>query len=157
MRKYIYLAGPIAGCTDNEANDWRDEFSLRLRKMFGGKVAGISPLRCEPPNVSGRYELNYEDVLFGTARAISTKNLYDVKACDMMLAYMPRELNERRPSYGTIVELGWAYAFGKPVIVVTDDPYLRQHPVVGLCVGWFLKTFGEAFELIDGIMGNYVR
>ena len=25
MRKYIYLAGPIAGCTENEATEWRDE------------------------------------------------------------------------------------------------------------------------------------
>ena len=24
MKKYIYLAGPIAGCTREEATEWRD-------------------------------------------------------------------------------------------------------------------------------------
>ena len=30
MRKYIYLAGPIAGCTEEEATGWRDYVTSML-------------------------------------------------------------------------------------------------------------------------------
>ena len=42
-KKYIYLAGPIAQCTQGEANDWRDYLS----EQFHSNIIGISPLRCE--------------------------------------------------------------------------------------------------------------
>lgn len=151
MNKTVYLAGPIAGCDHAEANDWRDVFAERLRRI---SVKGISPLRCEPL-IGGRYELGYMDPRFGTARAIASKNLFDVQSCDIVLAYMPRVLNERRPSYGTTIEIAWAKAFGKPVILVTDDPYLQQHPVTQACASWSLETLDEAFDVIEGITKGY--
>ena len=44
MKKYIYLAGPIAGLTEVEATEWRGW--VRERLPYG--IVGISPLRCEP-------------------------------------------------------------------------------------------------------------
>ena len=26
MKKYVYLAGPIAGCTEEEATEWRNAY-----------------------------------------------------------------------------------------------------------------------------------
>ena len=48
MKKYIYLAGPIAGCTEEEATSWRDY----VNSMLPYGIVGISPLRCEPVTVS---------------------------------------------------------------------------------------------------------
>ena len=45
MKKYIYLAGPIAGCTEEEATSWR-EYVCTVCYPHG--IIGISPLRCEP-------------------------------------------------------------------------------------------------------------
>lgn len=151
--KYIYLAGPIAGCTEAEANDWRHDFALQLAAGSDGQIVGISPLRCEPV-VGERYELNYADPKFGIAGAIAAKNDLDTRSCDLVLAYLPRSI---RPSYGTIIELAWARAHNKPVVLVTDDPYIREHPLVSYCSSWVLADLEDAMEVILGVFLAYGR
>lgn len=150
--KNVYLAGAIAGCNKGEANDWRNDVKAKLN-AFG--VQGISPLRCEPM-IGKRYKLNYEDPKFGTASAIAAKNELDVRECDLTLVYLPKELNDRRPSYGTIIELAWARILNKPVILVTDDPYLVNHPLTSYCARWILPTLDDAVEVIRGLYSDYV-
>ena len=151
--KTIYLAGPIAGCDHGEANNWRWVVN---RLLAPHNILGISPLRCEPL-IGERYGLNYVDPKFGTARAIGSKNLMDVQMTDMTLAYLPRAIVELRPSLGTIIEIGWANAFRKPTIVVTDDPYHREHPVINACAGWLLPTLDDAIEVVIGVLGDYAK
>ncbi len=150
--KTVYLAGPIAGCDKGEANDWRRYVQDQISTAG---IRGISPLRCEPI-VGERYMLNYADPKFGTARAIGSKNVFDVRHCDMTLAFLPREINDRRPSYGTVCELAWAHMIGKPTILVTDCPVLHEHPVISACSGWLLGTLDEAIEVILGVLSDYV-
>ncbi len=147
----IYLAGPIFGCTADEANDWRVDMDKSLRGM---DIRGVSPLRCEPI-IGDRYQHGYADPKFGTARAIGSKNMFDVQSCDLTLAYLPTPPEGRPQSYGTLIELGWAHALDKPTIVVTDDPMIFNHPVVGACAGWLLGTLDEAVAVIEGIFGGY--
>ncbi|HCX23421.1 MAG TPA: hypothetical protein DHN29_15990 [Cytophagales bacterium] len=149
---HVYLAGPIALCDRGEANDWRHDISARL-DAFG--VVGVSPLRCEPL-VGDKYDLVYEDVRFGTPKAIAGKNYFDTKQCDLILAYLPQEINERRPSYGTVIEIGWAQAFSKPIILVTDDPYLSKHPLIAARVNWIVEDFDDAVDVIEGLLEVYV-
>lgn len=151
--RYIYLAGPIAGCNQGQANDWREYVTQKLSGI-PGNIKGISPLRCEPI-VGEVYELGYEDPKFGTSRAISSKNLFDTLNCDMVLAFFPKEMNDKRPSIGTILEVGWAHGLRKTVIVVTDDPYYQNHPVLDTCASWKLDNLDDAVEVIEGVLGIY--
>ncbi len=151
MKKYIYLAGPIAGTTREEANDWRNDVKSRL--VDG--IIGISPLRCEPL-IKERYEVSYEDKRFGTAAAISGKNWLDTVACDLILIHLPKEMNDRRPSYGTIIELGWAIGMRKPIIIVTDDPAVVNHPLISANVNWIFDNFDDALDTIHGLFQDYV-
>lgn len=151
MTKTVYLAGSITGMKYGEANDWRNEAIERLAKSG---IIGVSPLRCEPLR-GDTYTPTSADPKFGTARAIASKNMMDVKTCDLTLCYMPVALNENWPSVGTILELGWAHALGKPTILVTDHPRLVDHPVVQVNAGWILGTLEEAYEVIEGIYGVY--
>lgn len=159
MNKFVYLAGPILGCTEGEAKSWREYVDDRLQLNYqdgtSQRIVGISPLRCEPIH-GERYGVGYEDPKFGTARAIAAKNLADVRMCDMTLAYFPKMPEGRHPSLGTIVEIAWAHAEGKPVIVVSDDPIILTHPVVNSCAGWMLPTLDDAIEVVNGILGGYV-
>lgn len=151
--KTVYLAGSIAGCDRGEANDWRSIVSHALAH-YG--IRGISPLRCEPL-VGERYGVAYEDPRFGTAKAIASKNFADVQMCDMTLCYMPKALNERRLSMGTLIELAWAHALRKPTILVTDYEFLLEHPVVQANASWILSTLEEAVDVLAGILGDYSR
>lgn len=162
MTVNVYLAGPINGCTKKEANEWRNKFIKRLRKIG---IAGVSPLRCEPLKGAKRYggcetdgkpvNETYSDPRFGVPKAIRSKNSVDVHTCDVTVVYLPREANERRPSYGTIVEIGWATEAGKPVILVSDDPAVYGHPVIAESVQWNVRTLDEAFDILNGVYGVY--
>lgn len=151
MKKFVYLAGPIMGCTAGEANDWRRYVA---DKLVEHSIIGISPLRCEPL-IGERYTADYPDPRFGTPRAISAKNLHDVKMCDFTLAYLPLPAPGRLQSYGTMAELSWAFALGKSTILVTNDPYMWKHPVKDIEAGWKLETLDEAIDVMIGVLGGY--
>lgn len=149
--KTVYLGGPINGCTEREAKNWR-AYVMEKISEFG--IRGISPLRCEP--ISGeRYGLGTADPKFGTSRAIASKNLFDVRSCDLTLCYIPMVKPPNHISYGTLGELFWAHAESKPTILVTDDPDLQKHPVVQAAAGWSLETLDDAIEVITGILYDY--
>jgi hypothetical protein len=163
--RYVYLAGPILGCTKGEANDWRKYVDSEVRhKMAGGinlygthtalSVICVSPLRCEPI-VGEVYTAIYNDPKFGTAKAIGAKNLYDTKSADIVLAYLPKPEAGKERSLGTILEIGWAKAIGKPVIIVTDDPFVQGHPVVQFCADWMLDDLDDATDVIVGLLAGY--
>lgn len=151
-RKHVYLAGPILGCDRSGANDWRYIVDDTLNAMSNGEIRGVSPLRCEPL-IGDTYGTSHPDPRFGVPRAIAAKNKYDVKNCDLVLAYMPKgEL-----SLGTLLEIAWADAYDKQIILVTDEPKILNHPVLDATVDWKLETLAEACEVINGVLGGYVR
>ncbi len=150
-KRTVYLAGPITGCYKDEANNWREAVASELAHF---NIIGISPLRCEPL-IGEKYGMTYVDPKFGTARGIAAKNMFDTKNCDMVLAYMPAPPAGRVPSLGTICEIAWGHALGKPVILVTDDAFIREHPVINACSNWVLETLDDGIETVAGILGGY--
>ena len=153
MKKYIYLAGPIAGCTKDEATEWRDD----VQKSLPHGIIGISPLRCEPLKDGMRFtEEGATEKMWSDPRAIATKNWLDTESCDLVLAYLPKELNERRPSYGTTIEIGWAIGLRKPLIVVSDDDYLMNHPLIKHNASWRFDNLEDAADVIVGLFSDYV-
>lgn len=141
----VYLAGPISDNTTAEANDWRNALKARLADVG---IVGISPLRCEP-KTDGVYQLFYDDICFGTKKAIAGKNRYDVKRCDATVAYLPSL------SVGTLIELGWAKGYEKPVVVVSTLPGVYNHPLVEESSNWIVPDFDYAYEIIVGLLGDY--
>lgn len=153
MNKFIYLAGPIIGCNKGQANDWRDYVNNELPD----NIIGVSPLRCEP-RIGRKYKATYEDdPRFGTAMAIKAKNEFDTRNCDLVLAYLPKEMNDKRPSYGTVIEMAWAYMIDKPVMLVTDDKFMKTHPLIQSVSSWMLDDLDQAVETIVGVMEVYTH
>jgi nucleoside 2-deoxyribosyltransferase len=131
----VYLAGPIEGCTDEEIFIWRNEAKDLL---FDG-VRGISPTRMELLDPS----------------AVITQNYMDIKTCDVVLAYLPKCISDRRCSYGTICEVAWAYSHQTPVVIVSDDPYIHEHPVLKM-IGVHFDYLEDATTYINQLLGDYV-
>jgi nucleoside 2-deoxyribosyltransferase len=152
---YVYLAGPITGCTDGEANDWRGHMALMLAADTNSRIVGVSPLRCEPI-VGDRYAPEYDDNQFGHPQVIAAKNQEDVRRCDVTFAYLP---SDNPPSVGTLQEIGWAAGMGKPVILVTDNDFVRNNAVIKATVPWRFTEAEEGFrkarEVITGIFNVY--
>ncbi len=154
MKKYVYLAGPIAGCTADEGNSWRYLVQDRLPH----NIIGISPLRCEPLKKGMVYtDDGATDPMWSDARAINAKNWLDTESSDLVLAYLPKYMNDRRPSIGTIIEIGWAIGLRKPLIVVSDDEYMMEHPLIQRNASWRLDNLDDAVEVIIGLFNDYVN
>ena len=153
MKKYVYLAGPIAGLTEDEATTWRHEVRLQLPH----NVIGISPLRCEPIEEGMTYTTpGAVDKMWSDPRAINAKNWLDTESADLVLAYLPKEMNDRRPSIGTIIEIGLIIGLKKPLIVVSDDKQIMDHPLIECNAAWRLDNLEDAVEVIIGLFGDYV-
>lgn len=162
MNKYIYLAGPIAGCSYKEATNWREAVS----EDFLPGIVGISPMRLKEwakrvrkiTNVAqyARVAEEGDFLLTGESHAICSRDRNDVRTCDMLFAYLPAELNKRRPSWGTSIEIGWASEAGKPIVLVTDDKSLAAHPLVRESVGWIVPTLELGVAVVNSVFGVYV-
>lgn len=151
MKRFVYLAGPVLGMSEAEANDWRRVFA---RSLEDHGITGISPLRCEP--IHGPvYSPGYPDERFGTPRAIMHKNFFDVQSADVVLAYIPDPGPGREFSWGTMCELSWGKAFGKMTILVSDSAKVRNHPVLNAEAGWVFDNLADAHDVIVGVLGGY--
>ena len=154
LKKYIYLAGPIAGLNEQEATEWRND----VKNILPYGIIGISPLRCEPVKEGMTYtDDSATDPMWSDARAINAKNWLDTESCDLVLAYLPKVMNDRRPSIGTIIEIGWAIGLRKPLIVVSDDEQYMEHPLIQRNASWRLDNLPDAVEVITGLFGDYVQ
>tara|TARA_S200002703_G_scaffold39202_1_gene34321 strand:- start:9573 stop:9980 length:408 start_codon:yes stop_codon:yes gene_type:complete len=135
MSKSVYLAGPMEGCSDDEMLIWRGAVVSYLEDG----IKAISPVRIEdtsPP-------------------AIMTQNEFDVSKCDVVIAYLPKSISDRRCSYGTICEIAWAHAQRKPVVIVSDDHYVHSHPVI--CrMGVHFSELNSAVEYVNQLLVDYV-
>lgn len=114
--KTVYLAGPMSGLTWKEMSEWRCEAAEKLQ-VHG--LQTITPTRAKPflkdPALIRRRWIR--DV------AVSRRDRNDLKNASAVL--MNLSMTEAI-SIGTMVELGWADAFGVPVILVVQ-PGAVQH------------------------------
>lgn len=114
MRPWVYLAGPINGCTDDESVNWRETAKTRL----GVDVDCLDPMRRDYRGIEGD---------FFTELVETDKN--DISSSSYVIA------NCWKPSFGTAMEILYAHSFSKPVVVVVPSlthvsPWLSYHATV---------------------------
>jgi nucleoside 2-deoxyribosyltransferase len=133
----VYLAGPIAGLSHEEASQWRNKAAEMLIDR-GCKV--IDPLlKYKAGNFSGMPDYAwtfYEDVEKGVMEA------------DVVLAGFP---GGEVASLGTGFELGVAYAMGIPVEAWTDGKEI-EHPFLKVVAAWH-KFLDSACNAAAGQIG----
>lgn len=110
----VYLGGPINGCTDDEANGWRDQVKDVLN------AAGHQWLDPMDRDYRGR------EMEPGIAAEIVEGDKADIDACDALLMNCPK------PSVGTSMEVYYGYATHKRVFCVVPaghvpSPWLMYH------------------------------
>lgn len=116
----IYLAGPIEICSEDEILVWRNYVENKLKNSY--KI--ITP----------KYHLGSDSEIFENTRT-------NVEECDIVFAHLPKAINQRRSSYGTIFEVAYGHALKKRVIVISDDEFVHKHPV--------MNQISEMFHSLD--------
>jgi nucleoside 2-deoxyribosyltransferase len=151
----VYLAGAIAGLTGHDATDWRRgaEFMLNSRG-----IETLNPMRAKHVLEAQKLiSTNFRDYeingAFFTSRGIMARDFNDVKRCDVLLVNL---LGSHRPSFGTIMELAWAYALQKPAVVAIEaEGNLHDgHPMIHEAIPFRVATLDEALDAVAIILGR---
>lgn len=129
----IYTAGPIAGCTWDQATDWRDWLRQQLPECDI-----LSPMRGkdflkklkEIPEQVGKREAKHAsefELAITSQHAIVARDHWDVSRADVIFANLLPATGVGRPSIGTCFELAWAWYYRKPAVVVMQDDNPTDH------------------------------
>jgi len=118
----IYLAGPITGLSWKDATEWRKNLINRFQDASTGNknYIALSPLRGKE-FLSNETDIkdSYSNYTMSTPKAITTRDLNDVRRCDLIIVNF---LGATKVSIGTILEIGAGAALNKPIILIMDDP-----------------------------------
>lgn len=119
----FYLAGPINGCTDDEAINWRD-----LAKSLVGAENCIDPMRRD---YRGKEDESVNEIVQG--------DLEDINNSDVVVA------NCWQMSWGTAMEIHYAGEHGIPVIAILPKD-ARVSPWLRYFTEGITHTIGDALE-----------
>lgn len=130
----VYLAGPIAGCTDAEAHDWRNQFASAYPHV-------LNPM---DRDYRGR-EIGEKDIV-----DIVEGDKADIDRADIVVVWYVR------PSVGTSMEVLYAWESGKPVIIINPargplSPWLCYHSSV------VVRSVTEALFLVNSAAAHRER
>lgn len=120
----VYLCGPINGCTDAEARDWREAAKARFPDH-------LDPMKRD---YRGKEDESVNEIVILDKR--------EVESVDVLLVNAPA------PSWGTAMEIKHAWDHGVPCIVVVPagtriSPWLRYHATK------IVHSFEDAYAWIE--------
>lgn len=135
----VYLAGPIKGHSYDTVVEWRDVATAQL--MPG--ILALSPMRHKMHLADERRIGDAYEQQLSTASAIVARDRNDVRRCDLVLAYL---LGYDDVSIGTCIEVGWADAFRKPLVVVMNEGDAHWHGMIRQIAAEVFPSLGEAAQ-----------
>jgi nucleoside 2-deoxyribosyltransferase len=144
MRPKVYLAGPIAGLTYDEGQDWR---TYAARVLDGYYIDGFSPLRGKDfLRAAGKIGTAGFNHALATDRGIMKRDSNDVRTSDAVLV---NYIGAKAISRGTDMEFALAYAWNVPLVVACEHgSFMLDHPMVRDCVDYRCDTLDEALDVV---------
>lgn len=129
MKTYsIYLAGPITGCSYEEANDWRKH----IEEVINPKIVCFSPFREKHNLLKNEVSIKdcYESDPLASQRTLFMRDYLDVMHRDLIFVNM---LGAKIASIGTCFEIAWAHHLRKPIVLcmektgnIHDHSFVRE-------------------------------
>lgn len=154
MRPSVYLAGPITGLTYDDGQDWR---SYAQEKLAEHGIDGFSPLRAKAHlralgvlDSAGTPDSAYLGLnALSEPSGITTRDRFDCMGRDLVLVNF---LGAERVSIGTCIELGWADAARRPLVVAMEEDNVHRHAMVNTVSGFIVPTLDEALHICQAIL-----
>jgi len=158
MKKLVYLAGPITGCSYDGAVGWRERVKEELAQE---NIKALSPMRAK------EYLEHYEDIAnslqfenqahigntLSSARGIMTRDRFDALSCGVLFVNF---LGAEVPSLGTVMEIAWADANRSPIIVVMEDEgNPHDHAMINEATGFRVNTLEQGIVIAKAILSDY--
>ena len=132
----VYLAGPIANTDYSHAVDWRE---AAIVDLFEYHITGLSPMRAKREllahgdRIAGNFRTYQKLGPFFTSGGIMMRDHADVHRSDALLVNL---LGTKSPSYGTAMELAWAFHAHIPIVAAIEEGNVHlAHPMVAAAIG----------------------
>ena len=126
----IYLAGMISGNKIKECAEWRKKVREHYM-MQSWDIVWLDPL-----NGKEFAEITADGLKSDVpAEAIFDRDLLSVKEADLLIVNL-ETFGETRAPLGTICELAWAGLLRKPIVLITKDKSIIEHPFVKRMASW---------------------
>jgi len=143
----VYLAGPIQGLSYDTSTSWRIYAETELLKAG---IMSLSPLRNkEYLQHEGVLRDSYPQYALSSTKGITTRDRFDVMRCDVVLMNL---LHAEQVSIGTMIELGWADAYRKPVVLVAERDNVHAHGMVEEVAGFIVDNLESGLTLIKALL-----
>jgi len=142
MKQFLlYCAGAITGLSYAGSTNWRDYIAGKLPPH----IIAVSPMRgkdylAKEKNV----QAVYENIPLSSQKGIMTRDRMDVMRADMVLVNL---LGTEKVSIGSVIEVAWADAFRKPIILVMDENNIHSHPMLKEAAGFIVSNLDEAIQI----------
>lgn len=143
----VYLAGPITGLSFEGATDWRNDV---VDKLVAVGIDAYSPLRAKAylRGVNAIAD-HYPESVLSSRKGITNRDRFDVMNCDVLFVNM---LGSTKASIGTAIELGWADAFRKPIVLVMEPGNVHDHAMVNEVSGFVVRTMEEGIDVVKALL-----
>lgn len=154
MRFIVYLAGPISGLSFDNSIGWREE----IMKMFPKEIIGMSPMRGKKylegmEDISGSYDNSHHlgeiATVLSSSRGITSRDHNDCQRSDLIIVNF---LDYPKVSIGTVMEIAWAYAYKIPLIVISEEENIHNHPMIKEATDFRVKTLAQAVTVATSVL-----
>lgn len=151
MTYTIYMAGPISGLSFEECYEWRQV----CQKALQPHIQAINPLRAKSYLWdSKKIEDCYQESLLSTQRGITSRDHFDCKRADMLLVNV---MGAKTVSIGTCMEVAWAKAYNKPVVLIMEDEgNLHDHCMIRECCDFRVNNLTDAIEIVKAVLLTHI-
>ena len=135
----VYLSGPIYLNNKHETEFWRNE-ATKFLEQYG--ISTIDPCRAKA---------TYQPEFF-TCNEILFRDLKDIDKADVVLVNF--NLHGGKLPIGTVCEVMYAWMKQKPVVIVSNDPAIVNHPWMGALSVKIFKDINLALTYIVNFWGS---
>ena len=147
MKEFLlYCAGPITGISYEESTDWREYVAKKLPKY----IHAVSPMRGKKYLTNDKViKDSYEEHALSSQKGITCRDRMDVMRCDAILVNF---LGAAKVSIGSVLEIAWADAWRKPIIIVMEKENIHNHAMIREMAGFITDTLDNAIIIATAVL-----
>jgi nucleoside 2-deoxyribosyltransferase len=138
MKQFVYLSGPMGGCSFKEMAAWRNYVADRLNS---GTLTCILPTRS--------FAKDFKPV--ETDKWINRRDYFD---CVRSQCILVNFLGMKEVSIGTIMEIAWAYQKQIHIVCVCDSDGPQNHPMLADSITHTVKTLDEGIAAVKELLSE---
>lgn len=138
MKQFIYLSGPMGGCSFKEMTDWR---AYATSKLDSESVKCISPTR----------SFTQEVIPKETDKWINRRDYNDCVRSQCLLVNFK---GMKHLSIGTVMEIAWAYQKQIPIVCICELDGPQAHPMLKDSITHEVTTIDEGIAAVKELLSE---